>query len=179
MVKQYKVNSQITASEVRLLDEKGSQIGILTKEQALDYALGQGADLVLIGEQAKPPVAKVVNFKKFLYQEQKKEAEARKGQRGTGTKEIRVGSSLAAKADVEARIARTEKLLAAGFNIKVVIKFQGRQMAHPEFGHKIVNSFVEGLAGRGKLSRPARIEGKTLVAFFEPDKNQNAKTQNQ
>lgn len=176
MVKQYKVNSQIITPEVRLLGEDGKQIGILSRDVALDYALGQGADLVLIGEQAQPPIAKVINFKKFLYQEQKKDAEARRGQRGTGTKEIRVGSSLAAKADVEARIFRTAKLLEDGFNIKVVIKFQGRQITHPEFGHKIITAFVEGLAGKGKLARPARIEGKTLVGFFEPDRN--AKTQN-
>lgn len=173
MLKQYKVNSQIIVPEVRLLAEDGKQIGIIAIDKALDYALGQGADLVLIGEVSKPPVAKIINFKKFLYQEQKKEAEARKGQRGGGTKEIRVGSSLAAKADVEARVKRTEKLLQSGFNVKVVVKFPGRQMTHPEFGHKIISAFIEGLAGKGKLSRPARIEGKNLVAFFEPE---NAKT---
>lgn len=177
MVKQYKVNSQIAVPQVRLIAEDGKQIGILSRDEALEYATASGADLVLIGEAAKPPVAKVIDFKKFLYQENKKESEARRGQRGGGTKEIRVGSSLAAKADVEARINRTRELLQSGFNVKIVIKFHGRQMTHPEFGHKIVSSFVESLAGNGKLSRPARIEGKTLVAFFEPEKN--AKTQNQ
>lgn len=168
MVKQYKVNNQITATELRLIAEDGKQIGILPRDQALDYVLGQGLDLVLIGESAKPPVAKAIDFKKFLYQEQKKAAEAKKGQKG-GTKEIRVGSSLTAPADVAARIKKTEKLLHGGFNVKVVVKFHGRQMAHPEFGHKIIASFVQGLAGIGKLSRPARIEGKNLVAFFEAE----------
>lgn len=153
-----------------MISEEGKQIGVLLRDEALDYSLGQGKDLVLIGEMAKPPVAKIIDFKKFLYQEQKKEAEARKGQRGTGTKEIRVGSPFAAKDDVEARIRQTEKLLQDGFNVKIVIKFQGRQITHPEFGHKIVNQFKERLVSSGKLSRGARIEGKQLVAVFGPTK---------
>lgn len=176
MLKIYKVNSQIAVPEVRLLDEQGKQIGILKREEAIEYATASGADLVLIGEMAKPPVAKVIDFKKFLYQENKKESEAKKGQRGTGTKEIRVGSALAAPADVSARIRQTEGLLADGYNVKVVIKFPGRQITHPEFGHKIIGTFVETLTGKGKLSRPAKIEGKTLVGFFEPDRH--AKTEN-
>ncbi|MBI4099536.1 translation initiation factor IF-3 [Candidatus Microgenomates bacterium] len=176
MIKQYKVNSQIIVPQVRVVADDGKQIGVLSRDEALEYATASGADLVLIGEQAKPPVAKVIDFKKFLYQESKKEGEAKRGQRGTGTKEIRVGSALAATADVQARINQTAKLLADGFNVKVVIKFKGRQMAHPEFAHKIITNFSETLSGKGRLSRPARIEGKTLVGFFEPD--HNAKTEN-
>lgn len=170
MLKQYKINSQITVPQVRLISEDGKQIGLLLRDEALDYALGSGADLVLIGESAKPPVAKVIDFKKFIYQEQKKESEAKKGQKGTGTKEIRVGSPFAASADIEARINRTRKLLQDGFNVKIVIKFQGRQITKPEFGHKIIVLFVEKLADIGKLARPARLEGKQLIAVFGPTK---------
>ena len=168
MLKLYKVNSQIVVPRVRLIAEDGKQVGLLSRDEALDYALAQGADLVLIGETAKPPVAKIIDFKKFLYQEQKKEAEARKGQRGTGTKEVRVGSSLAASGDVEVRIKKTRKLLEDGFNVKVVIKFQGRQITHPEFGHKIINSFKEKLADVAKVGREAHFEGKQLIAVFGP-----------
>lgn len=172
MIKQYKVNNAITVPEVRLIAEDGKQVGILTKPEALDYALAMGADLVLIGENAKPPVAKIIDFKKFLYQEQKKAAEARKGQRGSGTKEIRVGGPFAGTADVEARINRTKKFIEKGYNVKISIKFAGRQMAHPEFGHKIINQFTENLAGAAKLDRPAKFEGKQLVATFSPTKGQ-------
>ena len=168
--KQYKVNNLIVFPEVRLIAEDGKQIGILTKSDALEYALGQGADLVLIGENAKPPVAKIIDFKKFLYQEQKKQAEARKGTRGSGTKEIRIGGPFAAAADVEARINRTKEFLEKGYNVKISIKFAGRQMAHPEFGHKIVNQFTQKLAGMGKIDRPAHFEGKQLTATFAPTK---------
>ncbi len=165
MQKQYKVNSSINVPQVRLIGEDGKQVGIVNKDEALDFALGQGADLVLIGETAQPPVAKVIDFKKFLYQEQKKAAEARKGEKG-GTKEIRVGSPFAAQGDINTRIKRIREFLADGFNVKVVIKFAGRQMAHPEFGHKIFNQMKDSLADVAKIEREAKFEGKFLVITF-------------
>lgn len=170
MPKLYKVNSSITTPQVRLISETGKQVGIFSREEALDYALGQGADLVLIGETANPPVAKIIDFKKFLYQEQKKEGEARKGQRGTGTKELRVGGPFAGIADVEARINKTKQYLKDGFNVKISVKFSGRQMAHPEFGHKIINQFKTALEGQGKTERESRFEGRQLVITFSPSK---------
>lgn len=171
MLKQYKVNSQIITPQVRLIGEDGKQVGVLTRDEALDFALGQGSDMVLIGENANPPVAKVIDFKKFLYQEQKKEAEARKGQKNSGTKEVRVGSPFAATADVENRITKTANFLEDGFNVKVVIKFSGRQITHPEFGHKILNQFKEKLGEKARLEREAKFEGKQLVITFAPNTN--------
>lgn len=155
---------------MRLISEDGKQVGIFSRDEALEYALGQGFDLVLIGEKADPPVAKIIDFKKFLYQEQKKEAEARKGQRGTGTKEIRVGSPFAATADVAARIKKTANFLTEGYNVKISIRFAGRQRQHPEFGHKIIDQFKTELEGKGKVEREARFEGKQLVITFAPIK---------
>ncbi len=168
MLKQYKVNSQIAVPEVRLIGDDGKQIGVMTRDHALDYALAAGADLVLIGESAKPPVAKVIDFKKFLYQEQKKEAESKKGQKNTGLKEIRVGGPFAASADVAARVKKASDYLKDGFSVKIVIKFSGRQITHPEFGHKIVDQFKEGLHSVGKIDRDSKFEGKQLITVFSP-----------
>lgn len=170
MTKQYKVNNQITAPQVRLISEDGKQIGILARDEALDYALGQGADLVLVGENAQPPVAKVIDFKKFLYQENKKAAEAKRGQRGTGTKEIRVGGPFAASADIEARINKAKEYLQKGFNVKISIRFSGRQINRPEFGHKIFDQFKRELEGVGRVEREAKFEGKQLVTTFAPQR---------
>jgi len=170
LLKPIKVNSSITVPKVRLVAEDGKQIGILERDEALEYALASGADLVLIGEKADPPVAKIIDFKKHLYQEQKREGEARKGQKNSGTKEIRVGSPFAAAADVQARINRTREFLATGFNVKIVIKFAGRQIAHPEFGHKIISRFKEELGSAAKVSREAHFEGKQLIVVFMPNK---------
>lgn len=170
MLKQYKVNSQVNVTEVRLIGEDGKQVGVLPRDQALDYALAAGADLVLIGETAKPPVAKVIDFKKFLYQEQKRDAESKKGQKNTGIKEIRVGSPFAATADVAARIKKASDYLKDGLSVKIVIKFSGRQITHPEFGHKIIDQFKESLAQTGKVDREAHFEGKQLIIVFSPTK---------
>ncbi len=153
---------------MRLLDAEGKQVGVMSRDEALDYALGQGGDLVLIGEGATPPVAKIIDFKKFLYQEKKKENVAKKGQKNSGTKELRVGGPFAGEADVAVRLRRAEEFLKDGFGVKVVVKFSGRQMAHPEFGHKIINQFREKLAGIGKVDRETRFEGKQLVVTFGP-----------
>ncbi len=155
---------------MRLIAEDGKQIGILSRDEALDFALASGADLVLIGENAKPPVAKVIDFKKHLYQEQKKDAEARKGQKNSGVKEVRVGSPFAAEADVQTRINKTKKFLEDGFNVKIVIKFAGRQITHPEFGHKVINRIREELGDAAKIAREPKFEGKQLVVTFMPNK---------
>lgn len=155
---------------MRVIAADGKQIGILTKDEALEFALAAGMDLILIGETAKPPVAKVIDFKKFLYQESKKDAEAKKGQKNSGTKEIRVGSPFAASADVAARIKKTAGYLKDGFNVKIVIKFAGRQITHPEFGYKIIDQFKAELGEVGKVGRESKFEGKQLITVFSPIK---------
>lgn len=162
----FKVNNQITAPQVRLIGEDGKQIGVLPKAEALDYAVGQGKDLVLVGEAANPPVARAVDFKKFLYQIEKKDREGKKNQKASGVKEVRVGSSLAATADVAARIKKTRDFLNEGYTVRVVIKFFGRQLSHPENGHKIINRFREELGDVGKVDREPRIEGKQMITVF-------------
>ncbi len=168
--KTYKINNSIVAKELRVIGDDSKQIGILSRDEALDYALGQGLDLVLITETANPPVAKVIDYKKFLYQENKKGQEAKKNQKATGIKEVRVGSSFAGVADVTARIVQTKKFLAEGHLVKVSVKFAGRAITHPEFGHKIFARFKTDLEGAGKVDREAHFEGKHLVATFSPVK---------
>ncbi len=170
MQKQYKVNNSITAPEIRVIGEDGKQIGVLPRTEAIDYAVGQGVDLVLVGEGAKPPVGKVIDFKKFLYQEQKKEQEAKKSQKNSGLKEIRVGGPFAAQGDINTRIKRADEFLKDGYNVKVVIKFSGRQMSKAEFGHRIIAQFKEKLGDLARVEREPRFEGKLLVVVLAPNK---------
>ncbi len=170
MTKQYKINNQINVPQVRLIADDGKQIGILSKEEALEYALGQGFDLVLIGESAQPPVAKITDYKKFLYQEEKKAKEARKGQRASGVKEVRVGSPFAAAGDIETRAKQTIGFLEDGYLVKVVVKFVGRSITHPEFGHRILNQIVEKVGDKGKIDKTAHFEGKFLSITLSPVK---------
>ncbi len=170
MQQNYKINSQISAPQVRLIGEDGRQIGIFSKEEALDYALGQGVDLVLIGEKAVPPVAKAIDYKKFVYQQEKKDREAKKSQKASGVKEIRVGGPFAGEADVAARIKRTEEFLTEGYNVRVSIKFTGRQMGRTEFGHRILNQFKVTLGDKARVDREIKMEGRQLTITFASNK---------
>ena len=142
----------------------------MPRSEAIDYAVGQGFDLVLITENAKPPVAKVIDFKKLLYQEQKKEQEAKRSQKVSGLKEVMVGGPFTAAGDLNTRVRQSEKLLTEGYNIKVWIKFTGRQMSKAEFGHKIIAEFQTRLSSIARLEKEAKFEGRRLVAFFAPIK---------
>ena len=166
----YKINNQITVPQIRVIGEDGKQVGVLSRDEGIDYALGQGLDLVLITESATPPIAKAIDYKKFLYQEEKKDKESKKSQKNTGVKEIRVGSPFAGEADVAARIKHTRKFLTDGYSVKVVIKFAGRSITHPEFGYKIIDKFKTDLAIVGKIEREPRFEGKQLIVTFSPSK---------
>lgn len=168
--KVYKINNQILVPQIRVIGEDGKQVGVLSRDEAVEYALAQGLDLVLITESANPPIAKTIDYKKFLYQENKKDQEAKKNQKATGIKEIRVGSSFAGAADVAARIVQTKKFLTAGYLVKVSVKFAGRAITHPEFGHKIFDRFKTELADTGKIEKEPHFEGKQLVATFSPIK---------
>jgi translation initiation factor IF-3 len=170
LTKVYKINNQITAPQVRLIGEDGRQIGIMAKDEALEYAVGQGLDLVLIGENAQPPVAKLADFKKFRYQEEKKAKETKRGQKASGLKEVRVGSPFAAAGDIETKVRQTTQFLEDGYLVKVVVKFVGRQITHPEFGHRILNLIAEKTAGKGKIDKAAHFEGKFLCMTLSPVK---------
>lgn len=168
--KQYKINNQITAVTLRVIGEDGKQVGILPREEAIEYAVSSGSDLVLITEAASPPVARIIDYKKFLYQEKKKEAEAKKGQKGGGFKEVRIGSPFAGEADVQTRVRRIKKFIEDGYNVKVVVKFAGRQITHPEFGYKLFDRIKENVKDVAKVERESRLEGKNLVVTFSPIK---------
>ena len=151
---------------MRLIADDGKQVGVLSRDEALDYALAQGKDLVLIGENAQPPVAKAVDYKKFMYQEAKKEKEAKKGQKASGIKEVRVGSPFVAAGDLDTRARQIGEFLEEGYLVKVSVKFVGRQITHPEFGHRIFDQLRQRLEGKVKVDKEPHFEGKFLVATF-------------
>jgi translation initiation factor IF-3 len=170
LLKQYKVNNLIITPTLRLIGEDGKQIGVMGRDEALDYALGQGFDLVLISETANPPVARIIDFKKFLYQESKKEAESKKAQKNSGTKELRLGSPFVGQGDIATRVERAQEFLKDGFKVKIVVKFVGRQITHPEFGHRIMNQIIETLKECSKVDRESKFEGKLLTMVLAPSK---------
>ena len=174
----YRVNERIFAPTLRVLDTDGKQIGILSKFEALDKARSQELDLVEVAPMAKPPVAKIIDFKKFLYQEEKKKREEKKKAKTSETKEIRLGPFMSDN-DLGVMVRRAREFLEAGDKVRLVVTFSGRQITHPEFGHKVLDKTLQELSDISKLDRDRRLEGKKLIALISPErKKQDAKEEN-
>jgi translation initiation factor IF-3 len=166
----YRTNERIYAPTLRVLDSSGKQIGVLAKFEALRIAREQGFDLVEVAPMAKPPVAKIIDFKKFLYQEAKKKKEEKKKSKVSETKEIRLGPFMDDH-DLQVMIRRAKEFLNDNDKIRLVVKFQGRQIAHPEFGQKIIRSVIESLSDISKTERDEHFEGKQLIVILTPEKS--------
>ena len=166
----YRTNERIYAPSLRVLDASGKQIGVLGKFEALKIAREQGLDLVEVAPMAKPPVAKIIDFKKFLYQEAKKKKEEKKKSKVSETKEIRLGPFMNDH-DLQVMIRRAKEFLKDNDKTRLVVKFAGRQIAHPEFGQKIVQSVIDSLSDISKIEREPHFEGKQLIAILSPERS--------
>ena len=170
----YRVNERIFALSLRVLDAEGKQIGVLSKFEALQEARSQGLDLVEVAPLAKPPVAKIVDYKKFLYQEEKKKREEKKKNKASETKEVRLGPFMSEN-DLGVMTRRAKEFLENGDKVRLVVFFSGRQITHPEFGHKVLDKTIAELAGVSKVERDRKFEGRKLIALISPDKKGSGK----
>lgn len=164
----YRINYQIISPELRLLDEEGKQIGVVTKIEALQKAKELGLDVVEIASKAKPPVAKLIDYKKFKYQESKKERESKKSQKNVGVKEVRLRPFIG-QHDFDTRVKRSREFLDDGNQLKIVVMFRGREITRKEFGFAVLKRFIEAISPV-KIVREPRPEGKFLVATVVPEK---------
>lgn len=165
----YRRNEQIYALNIRVLDSEGKQIGVLSKAEALKMAREQGIDLVEVAPKANPPVAKIIEFNKFLYQLEKKKKEEKKKAKVSETKEIRLGPFMNVH-DLEVMIRRGREFLADGNKVRLVVKFRGRQIVHPEFGQEVAKKVIEALSDLSKVDREPHLEGKQLITLLSPER---------
>ncbi len=156
----YQINYQITAQTLRVLNDKGEQIGLLSKQEALNKAQTLGVDLVLIAPKANPPVAKLIEFSKFLYQEEKKEKEAKKGIKKSITKDINLGLFIA-EADLIRLENKAKEFLADGNQVRVNLTLKGREIAKKNMAFELINKFLSHL-GEINIAKPARLEGRVV-----------------
>lgn len=170
---QYRTNERIQAPSVRVLDQDGKQIGVFSRREALQLAANQGLDLVEIAPQAQPPVVKIIDFNKFLYQEAKKKQEEKRKAKVSETKEIRLGPFMSEN-DLAVMINRGREFLEEGDKIRLVVKFKGRQITHPEFGNNIINRVIDALADISKVDREPHMEGKQMIALLSPERKKHA-----
>ncbi|MBI2450210.1 MAG: translation initiation factor IF-3 [Candidatus Nealsonbacteria bacterium] len=136
------VNRQIRAKEVRLIDETGKQVGVVALEQAIQMALDSGLDLIQVTEMVEPPVCKIMDFGKYLYQQRKKEKGAKTG--GSEIKGVRLGFNMASH-DLEVRAHQAEKFLKEGDAVRIEMRLKGREKALGDFAKEKINKFLEQL----------------------------------
>lgn len=164
----YRLNYQITSPQLRLLDETGKQIGIVSKLEALQRAKELDIDVVEIAPKASPPVAKLIDFKKFKYQEAKKARESRKSQKNVGVKEVRLRPFIGAH-DLETRLKQAKNFLEDGNQLKVSVFYRGREITRKEFGYEVMKRFLSMLEAV-KVVREPHMEGRSLVAMVAAHK---------
>lgn len=164
------VNEQIRAPELRLIDEKGGQIGIVSREAALRMAEEEEKDLVLIAAQANPPVVKLIDISKHKYQLQEKQKETGKANRGANSiKELRLTPFIAA-GDLDARINRAREFLEDGFKVRFFVRFKGREITKKEFGEQVITKVFQALAEVSTIEIAPKMEGRNMTAQLMPKK---------
>jgi translation initiation factor IF-3 len=156
----FPLNENIFATTLRVIDSQNNQIGILTKEEALKKAYNEGLDLVLIAPNTNPPVAKLIDFKKFLYQLEKKEKEAKKGVKKGVVKDIQL-SLFIGPADLERLINKGKEFLEDGHQLRISLTLKGREIVKKQMAFDLINRFISQL-GEINLSKPPRLEGRVI-----------------
>lgn len=169
IIKTAEINEEIRDLEVRVIDDEGEQLGVMSGKEAYQIALDRKLDLVKIAPNAKPPVCKIMDYGKFRYEQQKRDKEARKKQKSATVKEIRLGLNIE-KNDLETKAKNASKFLQAGDKVKVSLRFKGREMGYTQQGFEVVKKFIEVLDEVGSVESPAKLEGRSLVATIAPKK---------
>ncbi|MEX0875227.1 MAG: translation initiation factor IF-3 [Actinomycetota bacterium] len=164
-----RINDRIRAPKVRLIGADGSQVGIVTKEQALALAEEADLDLVEVAPSADPPVCKIMDYGKFKYQESIRAKEARKKQGHQSVKEIRFGPKIGIH-DYETKKSRVVEFLEDGHRVKVSVRFKGREMHHTELGVGLLRRLAEDLEGIGTTEVASKLDGRIMSMMFAPVK---------
>ncbi len=175
--KDLRINRQIRAREVFLIDESGNQRGVMSTFDALRIAEDAGLDLVEVSPMANPPVCKVLDFGKYRYEMEKKQKEAKKNQVVTKLKEVRMQSKIA-EGDINTKSKAIAEFLQDGNKVKVSIRFKGRTMTHPELGKDVLDTILVKLTEMEcpfNLDKSAFMEGKMMSIMLSPSKSSKAK----
>ena len=165
--KKHKTNQEITAPEVRLIDEEGNQAGVKSIRDALAMAEEVGFDLVEIVPNATPPVCRIIDYGKFRYQESKKPQEAKAKQKVITVKEIkfRPGTD---EGDYKIKLRNLIRFLEEGDKVKVTLRFRGREITHQEFGARLLERVRDDLLEHGQVEQMPKMEGRQMVMMISP-----------
>ena len=161
------MNQDIRAPRVLLIDQHGEKQGVMPTSAALEAAEEAGMDLVQIVSTSEPPVAKILDYGKFRFQEQKKKAEARKRQKVVELKEIKLRPNIDTH-DYDVKTKAMHRFFDEGDKVKVTLRFRGREMAHPELGMKLLNKVQADFDEIAKVEYAPRMEGRQMIMILAP-----------
>lgn len=163
------MNDEIRFQELRVLGDDGEQYGIISRDEALKIAEDKGLDLVLVSPEAKPPVAKVMDYGKHKYELEKKKKEARKNQKIIDVKEVKFSCKIADN-DIAYKVKHAREFLEAGKHVKLRVFLRGREMANPEWGIDVLNRVWPMLEDVGNLEQDAKRDGRYVNMYVTPIK---------
>ncbi len=164
----YKVNRDIVAPEVRLIDENGTMLGVMSSREALSVAENKGLDLIEIAPMAKPPTCKIMDYGKWKYESKKKAHEARKKQTIITIKEIQVRPRTE-QHDLDVKLRHARRFLLEGDKVKVNLRFTGREMAHQDLGLQLLKKVQAALEDIASTEAPPKMEGRQMFVLLSPD----------
>lgn len=162
-----RVNEDIQAAQVRLIDENGEQLGIVPTREAISKAMDAGLDLVEVAGNVDPPVCKILDYGKLKYETQKKKSEARKKQKTIDVKEIKFRPNIE-QHDYDVKMKAMRRFLEEGDKVKVTLRFRGREMMHQHLGMKVLNRVREETDELAKVEQMPQMEGRQMIMVLAP-----------
>ncbi len=165
--KDFLLNEEIREKEVRVIGSDNEQLGILPTKEALKMAVEKELDLVLIAPTANPPVCKIMDYGKFLYEQAKKDKEAKKKQKIVDVKEVRLSPNIE-EHDITIKANNARRFLLDGDKVKVTVRFRGREADYSHIGFEILKSFSDRLEEACIIEKPAKLEGKNMIMILAP-----------
>ncbi|MBK5253496.1 MAG: translation initiation factor IF-3 [Peptostreptococcaceae bacterium] len=161
------LNEEIREKELRVIDETGTMIGVISRSEALEMADEKKLDLVNVSPNANPPVCKILDYGKYRYELQKREKEAKKKQKTTQVKEIRL-STFIEEHDIMVKAKTANKFLQEGDKVKVSLRFRGRERDYTSKGREVMNHFADAVSENGVVEKRPKFEGRSLTMFLAP-----------
>ena len=161
-------NDDLKGQKVRLLKADGSEVGIVNFEDALSESDATGYDLVEIAAQAQPPVVKLMNYGKFIYEKNKREKLAKKKQHTNKAKEVKFHVNID-KHDFDYKCNHARQFLGKGYKVKLTIQYRGREMAHKELGHELMDKIKAELEEHSQIESPAKLQGRNMTMIVAPN----------
>ena len=161
------INDRINAKSVRVISEKGEMVGVLETREAIKMAFDQGLDLVQVSPNASPPVCKIIDYGKYKYQLQKKQAEAKKKQKTFEVKEVKIRPGIEDH-DYEVKLKSIQRFLNEGDKVKITLRFKGREMAYHQRGMDVLKKLESEIESLAKIEQVPTLEGKQMIMVVAP-----------